>query len=400
MVADLSDNHRVYLDEASDAPLLEEAKEAYIRWLDALGDAARPYAEGLAIRRAIERAREDVAELVGVPPRNLTFCSSATEGLNWLVYSAAMSRSAIVVSQVEHSAVTATSRKLASELGVPLIEALVEPTGRLSLDSFEDALKEAADRAYEGKPTKTSIICFIQHANHELGTLQPLAELAEVGRRYGARIVADAAQTAGRIPVQMKELGVVALVISAHKFGGPKGAGAVALAPGFRPRPLLYGALQERGRRAGTENIAAIAAFGAASARVLQDIDSEAKRQRELTDRLADSALAALPGLRRLGHPSERVPHIVSFELPKVQGEAIVLGLDRKGFAVHSGSACAAEAFEPSPILAAVGADSRRNLRISVGRTTTDAHIDALLDALVSEVERLQTMAERIGRGE
>lgn len=397
MVADFSTSRRVYLDEASDSPLLDEAREEMSRWVQVVGDPARPYAEGLHARRALERARGEVADLVGVAPRNVTFCSSATEGLNWLVYAAALSGAALVVSKVEHSAVAATARKLTAELDLVLVEAGVDTYGRVTPDSLEAAIVEAASRAYRGKPSHASIFCFIQHANHELGTVQPLAELAETARRFGARIVCDAAQTAGRIPVDLKELGAVALVISAHKFGGPKGAAAVATAPGFRPRPLLYGASQERGRRAGTEDVAAVSAFGAACKRVLEDLESEAERERRLTETLASSLQRALPGTRVLGHPEWRVPHILSLELAGVQGEAVVLSLDKKGFSVHSGSACAAEAFEPSPILAAVGADSRRNLRLSVGRSTSEEDVERFLAALTQEVARLQALASRLG---
>ncbi len=383
------------MDEASDAPLLEESREELLRWAAVVGDPARPYAEGLGARRAVEEARGAVADLVGANPRNVTFCSSATEGLNWLVYSAALSGAALVISRVEHSAVTKPARKLAGELSLVLVEAEVDPAGRVTPESLEAAVSEAVDRAYGGKPSKTSIFCFIQHANHELGTLQPLAELAEVGRRYGARIVADAAQTFGRIPFSMAELGAVAVVASAHKFGGPKGAGAVVTAPGFRPRPLLYGAAQERNRRAGTEDVAAIASFGAASRRVAEDLHSEAARQAELTESFLEDLTASLSGVRVLGDRNHRVPHIVSLELEGVQGEAVVLSLDKRGFAVHSGSACGAEAFEPSPILEAVGADSRRNLRISVGRSTTSEMLEALRVALVEEVQRLRRLADR-----
>lgn len=397
MVTDFSEARRVYLDEASDAPLLEEAKEAYLRWLPVPGDPARPYVEGVAARKALEDARKDLADLLGSSPRNVTFCSSATEALNWLVYAAAMTGSAIVVSGIEHSAVTVPARRLASELDLVLVEASVDRTGRLAPEAFEDAVAEAASRACRGKPAKASIFCFVQHANHELGTVQPLADLVEIGRRYGARIVADAAQTAGRMRVDLGDLGVVALVVSAHKFGGPRGAGAVVATAGFRPRPLLYGAPQERGRRAGMEDIAAVTAFGAACRRVAEDLETESMRQRKLTDTFIDAVVDRLPGVRVLGHRDERVPHIVSLELEGVQGEAVVLALDKKGFSVHSGSACAAEAFEPSPILAAIGADSRRNLRISIGRTTSEAALDRFLEALVEEVERLKALATGIG---
>jgi cysteine desulfurase len=398
MVTHFPDTHRVYLDEASDAPPIEEAEEAYSRWFQTTGDPARPYVEGITARRAVEAARQDIARFVGATPRNVTFCSSATEALNWLVYAAAMTGAALVVSKVEHSAVTVTSRKLASELGLVLVEAEVDETGRVRPTAFEEAVSEAEAMARREKSSKVPIYCFVQHANHELGTIQPLAELAEIARRYGAKVIADAAQTVGRIPVDLHELGVSALVISAHKFGGPKGAGAVVTTPGFRPRPLLYGASQERGRRAGTENVAAIAAFGAACRRVSEDVASEARRQYELTDNFIQRLSGALHGVRVLGDRNERVPHIVSLELEGVQGEAVVLSLDKRGFAVHSGSACAAEAFEPSPILEAVGADSRRNLRISIGRTTTAAILERFLTVLREEIERLKVLATDPGQ--
>jgi cysteine desulfurase len=399
MVYDFPETGRIYLDEASDTPLLPEALEETRRWLELVGDPARAYLEGIRARRAVEAARQDVAELVESSPRNIVFCSSATEGLNWLVRAALASSSTVLVSAVEHSAVTVPLQRLSKRFGCEPTVVPVTPTGKVDPDVFEEVLREAVSRAYGGRPGKVAVFCFVQHANHELGTLQPIEHLSEIAKRYGARLICDASMTVGRMPVSMKALGVSALVFSAHKFGGPKGAAAVALAGGLRPEPLLLGSAQERGRRAGPEDVAAICGMAAACRRVMEDLEAEERRQRELTAYLIDSATSAIESIRAIGERSDRAPHIAAFELARVQGEALVLALDKRGFAVHSGSACAAEGFEPSPVLEAVGVDSRRNLRVSLGRTTTRGQIEAFLAVLHEEVRRLERLATSFSAG-
>lgn len=389
---------RVYLDHASESPLLAEAKQELTRWLDVVGDPARPFAEGLRLRRAIEEAREIVASFVGATPRGVVFCSSGTEGLNWLVRAAVESCDAIVTTKVEHSAVNVTLGRLASHAGVDVWEVPADRFGFVSPETFEAVLKEAVQKAYGGRPSRVAIFCFVQHANHETGTLQPTPEISEVARSYGARVVCDACQTVGRIPVDIEELGVAALVISGHKFGGPKGAAAVVLRPGIRPHPLLMGTAQERGRRAGPEDVPAIRGFAAACQRVAEDLDSEAEREARLVASLRNALLSRIPGIESIGHPTSRVPHIAAFQLPDIQGEAMVLALDKRGFAVHSGSACAAEGFEPSPILEAIGYDSRLNLRVSVGRTTSAEDISAFIEAFVEEARSLASLGASLTR--
>jgi cysteine desulfurase len=223
----------------------------------------------------------------------------------------------------------------------------------------------------------------VQWANHEVGTRQPVADIVSSCRDRGVLVHVDAGAAAGHDPIAFDELGADLVSVSGHKLGGPPGAGALLVRRGLRLRPLLVGSDQERARRAGMEAVPAIAGFGAACAELAAGgtLGEEAAAQRRLTDRVLDAA-SGLEGVRMHGDPTDRVPHIVCLGFDDVEPQAVLLGLDRAGVAVHSGSACASEALEPSPVLAAMGVDALRSLRVSTGWNSTDADVDALLDAL------------------
>jgi cysteine desulfurase len=364
---------RHYLDHASTSPARPEAVEAMIPWLGGAADPGRVHTEGRQARAAVESARESVAALVGARSREVVFTSGATEAINAAVWGAAERGGHIVCPAVEHSAV----RDAAARFDVTWVG--VDRLGRVDPDEVV-----AAIRADTG-------LVNLQWGNHEVGTLQPVADVVVACRDRGVLVHVDAAQAAGRVPVDFGGLGADLVSVSAHKFGGPQGVGALLVRRGLRLRPLLVGGEQERARRAGMENVAAIAGFGAVAAVLTQPgrLDAEAAAGRAQTARvLVDLPDSVVP----YGDTDARLPHIVCLGVEGVEAEAVLLGLDQAGIAAHSGSACSSESLEPSPVLEAMGVDAERSLRVSVGWSTTDDDIDAFAEALPGVVSRLRAL--------
>jgi cysteine desulfurase len=329
--------------------------------LDDTGDPGRIYEEGIAARVQVESARETIATSLGCrSSREVVFTSGGTEAIAAAVWGAAERGSHQVISAVEHSAV----RRSAEAAGTVTVVG-VDRTGRVDVDAV-----------FASVGPDTACV-HIQAANHEVGTMQPVGDVVAGCRERGVLVHVDAAQAVGHVDVDFAVLDADLLSVSAHKFGGPLGVGALLVRRGLRLRPLLRGGDQERARRAGIENVPAIAGFAAACAEL--DVEHAEARERALTRRVLD---AAIDGVVVYGDPVERTPHIVCLGVLGIEPQAVLLGLDRAGIAAHSGSACSSEALEPSPVLAAMGVDAHRSLRVSVGWSSTDADIDALLDAL------------------
>jgi len=370
---------RAYLDHASSSPLRPAALDAMLPYLrEHHADPGRVHHEGHVTRAAIEGAREQVAALFGARPREVVFTSSGTESVNTAVFGALARRPGhVVTTAVEHSAVLESVRRGASSV----TEVGVDHFGRYDPTAVLDACGD-----------DTTLIS-VQLANHEVGTLQPAAEVAAAARARGITVHIDACAAAGHVPVDLGALGADLVSVTAHKFGGPKGAGALLVRRGLRFPPFVVGGAQERARRGGIENVPAIVGFGAAAATL--DLADEAARARALTDRLGTGALA-VDGVTRLGDPVDALPHLVCLGVEGVEAEPILLGLDRRGVAVHSGSSCSSEALEPSPVLAAMGMEADRSLRASVGWSSTDGDVDAFLAAfpdVVSGLRALRTQA-------
>jgi len=367
---------RVYLDHASTSPLRPAARAAMVEWLDRVGDPGRIHAEGLAARYAVEQARTQVAELLGARNREVCFTSGATEAIAAACWGAAERGAHQVVPAVEHSAV-----RLAAERHGDVTSVAPDATGRTDPDAVLAAVRP------------DTAVVHLQWGNHEVGTLQPVAEVAAACRERGVLVHVDAAQAAGRVPIDFRGLGIDLLSVSAHKLGGPPGVGALLIRRGLRLRPLLVGGDQERARRAGAENVPGLVGFGAACAELAAPgrLDAEADDQRRLSTRI----LASLPeGLTLYGSPDDerRLPHLVCLGVEGIEPQAVLLGLDRYGIAAHSGSACASEGLEPSPVLAAMGVDAHHSLRLSTGWSSADADVDRLLDALPRVVAELRAL--------
>jgi cysteine desulfurase len=332
-------------------------------WFGAAADPGRVHTEGHAARVAVEIAREQVASLLGARSREVVFTSGATESIVTATWMATERGEHIVLPAVEHSAVRAAAAAHdATVIGVDRL-------GRVDADALLAAVRP------------DTALVHVQWGNHEVGTLQPVAEIVAACRERGVLVHVDAAMAAGHVPIDFGALGADLLSVSAHKLGGPPGVGALLIRRGLRFRSLLVGGDQERARRAGFENVPAIVGFGAACEAI--DVEVEAAAARARTERVAAGPLAVL------GDPVERLPHLVCLELEGVEAEPVLLGLDQAGVAVHSGSSCSSEALEPSPVLEAMGVDASRSLRVSVGWSTTDDDVDALLAALPVVVDRL-----------
>jgi cysteine desulfurase len=368
---------RHYLDHASTSPLLPAARDAMTAWLasGSVGDPGRVHSDGLAVRVAVEEGRAAVAAMLGCRPRSVVFTSGATEAITAAVWGAVERVGGhVVVPAVEHSAVRRSSEAFASSVTVVGCDGV----GRVALDDVVAAIR----------PGETALV-HLQWGNHEVGTLQPVAEVVAACRSLGVLVHVDAAQAAGRVPIDFDGLGADLMSVSAHKMGGPTGLGALLVRRGLRIRPLFVGSDQERARRAGFEHVVGIVGWGAAAGELLVD-----GRQRQLSQRVLDG-VAGLEGVHQYGDPSSdgRLPHIVCLGIDGIEPQAVLLGLDQAGIAVHSGSACASEDLQPSPVLEAMGVDAHRSLRVSVGWDTTDADVDAFLTALPEVIGRLRQLS-------
>ena len=374
---------RAYLDHASSSPLRPVALEAMLPYLrEHHADPGRLHAEGHVTRVAVETAREQVAARFGARPREVVFTASGTEAVNTAVWGALGRAGAsgggggghVVTTAVEHSAVLDAVRRGASETTV----VGVDRVGRFDPDEVAAAMR--ADTA----------LVSVQLANHEVGTLQPAAAVAARARAAGVVVHVDACAAAGHVPVDFAALGADLCSITGHKFGGPKGAAALLVRRGLRFPAFVVGGAQERARRGGIENVPAIVGFGAAAFDAAQPEDEA--RERALTERLTRETVARVSGVTRLGDPVDALPNLVCFGIDGVEAEPVLLALDQRGVAVHSGSSCSSETLEPSPVLEAMGVDAERSLRVSVGWSSTDADVDAFVDVFPTVVEMLRAL--------
>jgi cysteine desulfurase len=378
---------RIYLDWNATAPLRPEARAAMTAALDLAGNPSSIHAEGRAARQLVERAREQVAALVGAEAKLVTFTSGGTEANNLALTPAIQTggqkapRDRLLVSAIEHVSVRA-----GGQFGAEALEEIPVTAGGV-VDCAALASRLAALA-----PQRALVSVML--ANNETGIVQPISEVAAVAHEAGALLHVDAVQGAGRISCDINGLGADLLTLSAHKLGGPKGAGALvrqneAL---HLPNPLLRGGGQERGLRAGTENVAAIAGFGAAAEAARRELQANASRMAALRGRLESGLKAATPNAIIFGADAGRVPNTTLIAVPGMKAETAVIALDLAGFAVSSGSACSSGKVQSSHVLAAMGASpelARGGVRISLGWTTTETEIDYFVDAWIKVAEAL-----------
>ena len=337
---------------------------------DVFGDPGRLHAEGRTVRVALEQAREQVASFFGARPREVVFTSSGTEAVNTALWSVS---GHVVTTAVEHSCVRDAIARGADDVTV----VGVDRAGRFRPHDVLDAVTD-----------RTKMVS-VQLANHEVGTVQPVAEVCEALRAYdGVLVHVDACAAAGHVAFAFADLGADLCSVTAHKFGGPAGAGGLLVRRGLRLPPFIVGGAQERARRGGLENVAAWVGFGAACAAT--SVDEEAAVQRALIDRAA-SVCDLVPGVMRFGDAGDGgLPNVLCLGVESVEAEPILLALDQHGVAVHSGSACSSETLEPSPVLAAMGVAADRSLRVSVGWCSGDADVERFIETFPGIVERLR----------
>ena len=385
---------RHYLDYASTAPLRDSARAALAEALGdqsqgTLSDPGRIHHEGMTARVLLENAREQVASLLKAKQREIIFTSGATESITAATWGAVRrcvdkgSPPHIVFAAVEHSAVRRSSKLFASAFGGSVSIVDVDSFGRIDVDAFIDAL------------TPATALAHLQWGNHEVGTLQPVAEIAAACRDRGILLHVDAAQAVGHVAVEPKDLGIDLLSFSGHKFGGPTGVGGLWVRQGLRIEPLLTGGEQERSRRAGLENVSAAIALGVVASELDEStLNSEASSNHSLLA-TAVERLTTTPGISLLGplESPNRLPHLICLAVEGVEPQGVVLGLDRRGIALHSGSSCASEGLEPSPVLEAMGVNAQRSLRVSVGHNSKIDDINALCEHLPQVVSELRSLS-------
>ncbi|GAA1823598.1 cysteine desulfurase family protein [Actinomadura chokoriensis] len=382
-----------YLDHAATTPMLPEAIEAMSAELRELGNPSSLHAVGRRARRVVEESREIIAEAFGARPSEVVFTSGGTEadnlavkGLYWARRAADPARTRVLAGAIEHHAVMDAVQWLADHEGAEVTWLPVDGLGRVRPEVLREALGEGGDVA----------LTTVMWANNEVGTVQPIADLAAAARERGVPLHTDAVQAAGQLPIGFRASGAQALTVTGHKLGGPIGVGALLLAkpkePVFLdPVPLLHGGGQERDVRSGTLDTAAIAGFAAAVQATVARRDAEARRLAELRDRLIEEVRAAVPDAVLNGDPADRLPGNAHFSFPGCEGDALLMLLDARGIACSTGSACSAGVSQPSHVLLAMDATPERargSLRFTLGHTSTEADVKALADAIGPVVER------------
>ena len=380
---------RVYFDYNATTPLAPEAVDAVVRTTrEQFGNASSVHHFGQQAKAVVDEARSAVAVLLGADPSEVVFTSGGTESDNFAIRGAAgihdalgpTGRRHLIASAIEHEAVLNTYKALARR-GWRITFISVDQTGIVSPDRLREII------------TDDTALVSVMHANNEIGTIQPVAELARIAHEHGALVHTDAVQSVGKIPVDVRSLGVDLLSLSAHKFNGPKGAGALWIKRGTRMQPILTGGKHERNRRAGTENVPAIVGMGVAARVAASKLNAEAVRLAALRDRLEEGILRTVPGTAVNGAPRGRVPNTTNISFERVEAESLLIALDLEGIAVSTGSACSSGTLEPSHVLRAMGFPPHRtqnSLRFSLGLFSTEVEVDRTIEVLPRLVDKLR----------
>jgi len=379
---------KVYLDNAATTPLLPEVKDAMIPYLgEVFGNPSSLHDWGDVARQAMDTARSQVAALIGANAEEIIFTGSGTESNNFAVKGLALAQQSkgkhVVVSAIEHFSVLHSARTL-EKWGFELTQVPVDKYGAVDPEAVRKSIR------------KDTVLVSIMHANGEVGTIEPIKEIAKVTKENNVVFHTDAIATAGTIPVDVKELGVDALSLAGNQFYGPKGVGALWVRRGVRIMPLLDGGIQEGGRRAGTENVPAIVGLGKAAELAKKDMAARMKHLTQLRDRLIEELPAGIEHVVVTGHPQNRLPHHASFCVEFIEGESMLMFLNMEGVAVSSGSACTSRALKASHVLIAMGTShelAQGSLLCTFGLDNTMEDVDYVLKVLPPIVDRLRQMS-------
>ncbi len=389
--------NRVYFDYNATTPVEPEVLDAMLPYFSGeFGNAASIHTPGQRARGAVETAREQVAALIGARAQEIVFTSGGTESDNHAVFGVVVQAFLpvptsknpdpsphIITTAIEHEAVLNACQAL-EKSGVRVTFLATNREGQIDLDELRQAVRPE------------TVLITVMHANNELGTVQPLEEVGRIAKERDIYFHTDAVQSAGKVPIEVNQLGVDLLSLSAHKFYGPKGIGALYIRGGTRLRQLLYGGHHQRGFRPGTENVAGIVGLGKAAEIARESLAADARRVSTLRDKLEQGLLARVPHARVNGGASSRTPNTTNLVFPGIEGEALLIALDLKGLACSTGAACSSGAVEPSHVLTAIGLppeEARASLRFSLGRHTTEQEIDSALQVVPSAVEQLRELS-------
>lgn len=379
---------RIYMDNAATTAMRGEAlKEMLPYFAEHFGNPSSIHAEGRDAKRAVEAARKQVADAIGAEPREIYFTAGGSESDNWAIRCGAAAYAGkgkhIITSAIEHHAVLHTCEAMEKE-GYRVTYLPVDEFGQVKPQDVKAAIAD------------DTVLITIMAANNEIGTLEPIAEIGAIAREAGVLFHTDAVQAIGAISVNVKDWQVDMLSMSAHKFHGPKGIGALYIRKGVRISNLIYGGAQERGLRAGTENLPGIVGMGKAIELAVQELPEYQKKMVALRDTLIDGILKSIPDTRLNGHPTERLPGNVNVSVRFIEGEALLMRLDLAGIEASSGSACTSGSLDPSHVLLAIGLPheiAHGSLRLSLGIDNTQEDVDKVLEVLPKVVSTLRAMS-------
>lgn len=379
----------IYLDHVAATPLLPEVLEAMLPFLKGdFGNPSSMHSLGERCEEAVEGARKQTAQLVrAADPGEIVFASCGTEANNFALKGIPLAYQNrgrhILVSPVEHFSIMHAIRTL-EKMGFQVTQLSVDPYGRVDPEEVERSI------------TPQTVLVSVMHGNNEVGTLQPIAEIGKITRAKGVVFHTDAVATAGVVPVDVEALQVDLLSLAANSFYGPKGAAALYVRKGVRIQPLLDGGIQETGRRAGTENVPAIVGMGVAAEVAMREMQARMRHTEALRNRLQQGILERIPNVYVLGHPTERLPHILSVAVEFVEGESMLLFLDMEGIQIASGSACISRSLKVSHVMLAMGIDAalaQGSLLFSLGKDNREEEVDRVLEVLPPIVQRLRDMS-------
>ncbi|WP_024622040.1 cysteine desulfurase NifS [Metaclostridioides mangenotii] len=394
------EKRRLYMDYSATTPVKQEVVDAMLPYFtEYFGNASSFHTFGREAKEALDKAREQVADLINAKPGEVYFTAGGSESDNWALEGVAFANrekgNHIITTKIEHHAILHTCEYLAKHHGFEITYLDVDSEGKIDLKELEDAIRD------------TTVLISIMFANNEIGTIEPIKEACAIAKKHDILFHTDAVQAAGNIPVDVKDLDIDLMSMSSHKIYGPKGVGAIYIKRGVKLHNLVHGGAQEKGKRAGTENIPAVVGYGKAAEIAKQNLPNHIETLTRLRKKLIDGILEAIPFTRVNGSLDDRLPGNVNFAFEFIEGEGILLLLDMLGIAGSSGSACTSGSLDPSHVLLAIGLPheiAHGSLRLTVGDFTTDDDIDYIIENLPKVIERLRSMsplyddAKRAGR--
>ncbi|MEA5084279.1 MAG: cysteine desulfurase NifS [Lachnospiraceae bacterium] len=378
----------IYMDNAATTPVRKEVLDIIIPYFTTkYGNASSVYKLGQASKKAVEAAREQVAQALGADVSEIYFTAGGSESDNWALrgVTEALKEKGnhIITTNIEHHAILHTSQYL-EENGFDVTYLPVDEYGKVNIGELEAAIRP------------TTILISIMMANNEIGTIEPIAQIGEIAHKHGITFHTDAVQAVGHVPIDVNKMNIDLLSLSGHKLGAPKGIGAIYIRKGTKIKQFIFGGAQERKRRAGTENVPAIVGLGKAIELASEEMAEEVKRLTALRDKLINGIMQAVPNARLNGHPTDRLPGNCNISFAFVEGESVLMLLDMNGICASSGSACTSGSLDPSHVLLALGLkheEAHGSVRLTLGYENTEEDVDYVLEKLPSIIERLRSMS-------